>query len=99
MNQHPIFSIAVLASAQAARLEAPADRHADLTADLVRVLADVAFQPVAVSRPSAVTASDDALALLKARLPAATVAALAAGKWSADLARRIAADLSVSRQA
>lgn len=99
MHQHPIFSIAVLASAQAARLEAPADPHADLTADIVRVLADVAFQPVAVSRPSAVTASDDALALLKARLPAATVAALAAGQWSAELARRIAADLSTSRHA
>lgn len=94
MHQHPIFSIAVLASAQAARIEAAADRHADLTADLVRVLADVAFSPAAVSRPSAITASDDALALLKARLPAATVQALAAGKWSADLARRITADLS-----
>lgn len=39
------------------------------------------------------------LALLKARLSPATVQALAAGKWSADLARRITADLSVSHQA
>lgn len=99
MNQHPFIPLALAIQAQALRLEAPADPHADLTADIVRVLADVAFQPVAVSRPSAVNASDDALALLKARLPAATVAALAAGKWSADLARRIAADLAVSRQA
>ena len=91
---HPFIPLALAIQAQTLRIEAAADRHADLTADLVRVLADVAFSPAAVSRPSAITASDDALALLKARLPAATVQALAAGKWSADLARRITADLS-----
>ncbi len=98
MNQ-PFIPLALAIQAQALRLEAPADPHADLTADLVRVLADVAFQPVAVSRPSALTASDDALALLKAKLSPATVQALASGKWSADLARRITADLSASRHA
>ena len=99
MNKHPFIPLALAIQAQALRLEAPADPHADLTADIVRVLADVAFQPVAVSRPSAITASDDALALLKARLSPATVQALAAGQWSAEMARRIAADLSTSRHA
>lgn len=104
MNAIPpnLLHLAVMqADAGMQRLEAPADPNADLTASLVRVLADVAFAGPGEtpSRSACLLAKESALALLKSRLSTETLRALSSAREvGPHLHARIAADLTITRR-
>lgn len=88
------------AEREQAALDAPADPSTDITTALIEVLAAVAFggPGSAPSASACLLARDDAFALLKARLSAETVRALAHGRSIAPLRDRIGRDLRLSRR-